>query len=99
MEPDVCKRFFDTGWAAQVVENAAKIAKGVARRLLQVGDLAENPGFADLVRLEVLEVEQHCGQRLSHAIVELASARASNVVRAGRVAAICQLASAERRRH
>lgn len=52
-----------------------------------------------LVPHEQLEVNEHRGQRLGDAIVELASEHASKVVRAGCVAAIRQLANTQRRRH
>jgi hypothetical protein len=66
---------------------------------LQFCDLAQDALITELLDPEVLEVNEHRGQRLGDAIVELASEQAPKVVSASRVAVIGQLANTQRPRH
>ena len=79
------------GLTAQVVEDAAEVGQDVARRILELAQLPQRALPTRLLDLEVLELDQHRGQRLGHAVVKLPSENPPDFVGAGRAFAIHRL--------
>ena len=66
--------------AAQVVKKFPKVVEHLSSRVLKLVNLPQNALAPSLVKLEVLEVDEHQCQRLRHPIVQLSSQRAPKLL-------------------